>query len=188
MRSLLIIAVTGIVLYGCSNSNSNQNTDQAAPKEDNSNVVITNDMENAAAMIPSWINEVTVVKMENGPAHSGEFVSKVDDKTLYTYAYRENFENISQELPKRVVVNGWVNSPDAAEGLGIVMDINENNVIQIWKSYSLTKTVESPNKWYEFTAYFPIDKPIKPNFQVKIYGYSGKKTAYFDDLKITFEY
>ncbi|MBK7030440.1 MAG: hypothetical protein IPH45_15115 [Bacteroidales bacterium] len=188
MRSLLILALAGILMYGCSNSNSNQNADQSATPADQNSVVITNDMENAAAMIPSWINEVTVVKMENGPAHSGEFVSKVDDKILYTYTYRENFENISQKLPKRVVVNGWINSPAPAEGLGIVMDINENNVIQIWKSYSLANTAETPNKWYEFTAYFPIDKPIKPNFQVKIYGFSGNKTAYFDDLKITFEY
>ncbi len=186
MKNVLFIALAGLFVYGC--SNSNQNAIPASGQAEQNQVVITNDMENAAAMIPSWINEVTVVKMENGKAHSGEFVSKVDDKILYTYTYREFFENISQKLPKRVVVNGWVNSPDPSENLGIVMDINENNVNKIWKSYSLTKTVESPGKWFEFTAYFPIDQPIQKNWQVKIYGYSGKKLAYFDDLKITFEY
>lgn len=188
MRNLFILAIAGILLYGCSNSNQNQGQQEAAAPVDQNQVVITNDMENAAAIIPSWINEVTVVKMENGKAHSGEFVSKVDDQTLYSYAYREYFENINQKLPKRIVVNGWVNSPDPAEGLGIVMDVNENNELRMWKSYSLTKSVETPNAWYEFTAYFPIDKPIKPNYQVKLFGFSGKKTAYFDDFKITFEY
>jgi hypothetical protein len=186
MKKLLFIMLTGLILFGC--SNSNQKPVAADAKAGQSNVVISNDMENAAAMIPSWINEITVVKMENGKAHSGEFVTKVDDKTVYTYAYREYFENINEALPKRVVVNGWINSPDPAEGLGVVMDINNNNVVQIWRSYSLTKTVESPNQWFEFTAYFPIDKPIKPNYQIKVYGFSGNKVAYFDDFKITFEY
>jgi len=186
MKNLLFIMLTGLILFGC--SNGNQKPAPADAKTEQNNVVISNDMENAAAMIPSWINEVTVVKMEKGKAHSGEFVTKVDDKTLYTYAFREYFENINEKLPKRVVVNGWINSPDPSERLGIIMDINENNVTKIWRSYSLTKTVETPNQWYEFTAYFPIDKPIKPNYQVKVYGFSGSKTAYFDDFKITFEY
>jgi hypothetical protein len=186
MKNLLFIILAGMLLFSCSNSSQNSNSPSASQEQ--SQVVITNDMENAAAIIPSWINESTVVKMENGSAHSGEFVSKVDDKNLYTYTYRENFNNINEKLPKRVVVNGWISSPDAAKGLGLIMDINEKNVSQIWKSLSLTKVIETPNKWFEFTAYFPIDKPIKPNYQIKIYGYSGQKVAYFDDFKITFEY
>lgn len=186
MKNSLLFFAAALILFGC--SNSNQKPTPTAAQADQNQVVITNDMENAAAMIPSWINEKTVVKMENGTAHSGEFVTKVDDKELYTYAYREYLENIGQKLPKRIVLNGWVNSPDPAEGLSVILDINENNVLKLWKAYSLQKTVETPNKWYEFTAYFPIDKPIQANYQVKLYGYSGKKTAFFDDFKITFEY
>jgi hypothetical protein len=186
MRNVLFSLIAVAALFGC--SNSNQNTSPTATKADQNQVVITNDMENAAAMIPSWINEGTVVKMENGPAHSGEFVTKVDDKNLYTYTYREYFENINQKLPKRIVVNGWVYTPDKSDGLSVIMDINENNVSKIWKAYSLNNSVESNNKWYEFTAYFTVDQPIQPSFQVKVFGFSGKKTAYFDDFKITFEY
>jgi hypothetical protein len=186
MKNLLVVILAGMVLFGC--SNSSQNSTPTSAKSDQNQVVITNDMENASAMVPSWINEKTVVKMENGKAHSGEFVSKVDDKNLYTYAYGEIFQNISDKLPKKVTVNGWVSSPDASKNLGIVMDVNDNGAPQIWKSYSLTNVVEGPDKWFEFTAYFSIDKPIKPNMQIKIYGYSGEKLAYFDDLKITFEY
>jgi hypothetical protein len=186
MKNLLIIALAGFIMYGCSNSSQPSSPTAAAPEP--GQVVISNDMENAAAIIPSWINEATVVKMENGAAHSGDYVSKVDDKNLYSYTYREFIQNINEKLPKRVIVNGWVNSPDAAKGLGIIMDINENNVSQIWKSMSLSSVIEAPNKWYEFTAYFSVDKPIKPNYQIKIYGYSGQKVAYFDDFKITFEY
>jgi hypothetical protein len=186
MKNSMLIVFAMLVLFGCSNSNQNQTPAAAQPEQNQ--VVITNDMENAAAMIPSWIFEKTVVKMENGPAHSGEYVTKVDGKDIYSYAYRENFENINQKLPKRVILNGWVNSPDPAKGLSVIMDVNENNVSKIWKAFSLTKTVETPNEWHEFTAYFPIDKPIQANYQIKLYAYSGMKTAYFDDFKITFEY
>lgn len=186
MKNLIVIILAGIVLFGC--SNSSQNSTPTAAKSDQNQVVISNDMENAIAMVPSWVNEKTVVKMENGTAHSGEYVCKVDDKSVYTYTYGEIFQNISDKLPKKVVVNGWISSPDASKNLGIVMDVNENGAPVIWKSYSLTNVVTSPNNWCEFTAYFSIDKPIKPNMQIKIYGYSGEKLAYFDDFKITFEY
>ena len=186
MRLFLSILVAVTFVAAC--SNSNQSNTPAVPKADENQIVITNDMENAAAMIPSWINEAVVVKMENGTAHSGEFVARVDDQNLYTYAFMESFENINQKLPKRVVMNGWVNSPDPSPELGLIMDISEDNVMKIWKSYSLTKTVEKPNQWFEFTAYFPIDQQIQPNYKVKLFGYSGKKLAYFDDFKITFEY
>ena len=186
MKKYLVIVLTGLVLFSC--SNSGQNSTPAAADNEHNQVVITNDMENAAAKVPSWINETSVVKMENGKAHSGEFVSKVDDKNLYSYAYREYLNNINEKLPKRVVVNGWVNSPDAAKGLGVIMDINEKNVPVIWKTCSLNTNVKTPNTWYEFTAYFQIDKPIKPDYQLKVYGYSGQKLAYFDDFKITIEY
>jgi hypothetical protein len=186
MKKLLSIILTGLVLFGC--SNSNQNSAQSGANSEHSQVVISNDMENAAAKVPSWINEKSVVKMENGTAHSGEFVSKVDDKNLYSYAYRENLNNISEKLPTRIIVNGWVNSPDASQSLAMVLDINDNGVSQIWKSYGLTQVIKSPNTWYEFTAYYAIDKPIKSDNQLKIYGFSGQKTAFFDDLKITIEY
>lgn len=184
MKKLLYLAVITVFISACSGS-----SDKQTPAQPEQNTVeIFNDMENAAAMVPSWINEITVVKMENGQAHSGEFVSRVDNNTLYTYAYRENFENINSRLPKKIIVNGWINSPDPADGLGMVMDINENNVSYLWKSYSLKSTVTEPNKWFEFTAYFDIDKPIKPEHQVKLFGFGGGKTAYFDDFRITFEY
>jgi hypothetical protein len=173
-------------MFSC--SNSNQNTSPTAAQPEQNEVVITNDMENAAAMIPSWINERTVVTMENGKAHSGDYVIKIDDKEIYSYAYREYLENLNQKLPKRVVLNGWVNSPDPAEGLSVIMDINENNVSKIWKAYSLKNTIETPGEWYEFTAYFNVDQPVQPHYQVKLFAFSGKKTAYFDDFKITFEY
>ena len=185
MRNSLLIVIV-ILMLGCSNSSQNSNASSAKPGQDK--VVITNDMENAKAMIPSWNNEISVVKMDNGKAHSGEYVSKVDEITLYSYAYGEIFKNISDKLPKKVEVNGWIYSPDPSKNLGIVMDISENNKTQIWKAFSINDLIKAPDKWFEFTAYFSIDQPIKPNYKIKIYGYGGKKIAYFDDFKITFEY
>jgi hypothetical protein len=83
---------------------------------------------------------------------------------LYTYTYREVFENINQKLPKRVVVNGWVSSPDPSKELGLIMDISENNQLKIWRSYSLANVPETPTGWYEFTAYFPLTNQSSPLF------------------------
>ncbi|MBK7212607.1 MAG: hypothetical protein IPH88_04775 [Bacteroidales bacterium] len=186
MKSILLLSVSALILFGC--SNSGQAPAPTAASTEQNQVVISNDLENAAAIIPSWINEKTVVKMDAGTAHSGEYVIKIDDKSVYSYAYRENLENINQKLPKRIVVNGWVNSADPADGLSVIMDINDNNASKLWKSYSLKDALKTKGAWNEFTAYFSIDQAIQPHYQVKIYAFSGNKTAYLDDLKITFEY
>ncbi len=186
MKRVLFIAVVGLFVYGC--SNSGQKTAPAAAQPEQNQVVITNNMENAAAMVPSWINEKTVVKMENGKAHSGEYVTRVDANDVYSYAYRENFQNISEKLPKRVIVNGWVNSTVIDKAISIIVDINEDNKSFFWKAYSLNETIKKANEWTEFTAYFTIDQPIKKNQQIKIFAFGGGKTAYFDDFRITFEY
>ncbi|HCT69801.1 MAG TPA: hypothetical protein DF409_00750, partial [Bacteroidales bacterium] len=72
--------------------------------------------------------------------------------------------------------------------LGIVMDINDNNNTVIWKSYALSGVVTSLNEWQPFTARFTVDAPLKPGYQLKIFASGAKKTAYFDDFKISFEY
>jgi hypothetical protein len=68
------------------------------------------------------------------------------------------------------------------------MDINENNVTKKWAAWPLKSTVKGPDTWYEFTAIFPIDVPIQPNYQIKLFGNSGNKLSYLDDLTITFNY
>ena len=159
MKKLLLLLAVGIISFSCNNSSSKSSG--TAQTKDQNKVEISNDMENALSLVPSWVNEKTIVKMEGGKAHSGEYVSKVDDVDIYSYAYREYLLNISDKLPKRVFVNGWVNSPVPNEKMGIILDITENNTMNYWKAFNLKSVVVEPNKWYEFTAGFLIDEPIK---------------------------
>ena len=187
MKNLLLMILTGLMVYGCSNNNQNTTSNEA--QSDDLAIAITNDMENALSGVPSWINEATVVKMPEGiAAHSGEYVTRVTEQEVYSYAYRETLSNINSKLPTAVIVEGWVYSPVDNSSLSVVVDINENGKSIIWKSYVLTDAISELNKWNEFKARFAVDQPIKPEYQLKVFAYGGKKTAYFDDLKISFEY
>lgn len=187
MKNIFLLASIGLIAFSCSNSGNSPQATQEQPKQ--KEVVIFNDMENAAGIIPSWNNEKTVVSMAApAKAHSGEFASKVDKDEVYSYSYAELFKNINNVVPKKVIVNGWVNSAEYNEGLIIAMDVNENNKSVIWKGNPITSQINTQNEWHEFTTEFIIDQAVTPEYQIKIFAYGAGKTAYFDDLKITFEY
>lgn len=188
MKKLIVFGLAGAMLYSCNSNQTPPASSETEVQTDQNQLVIENDMENAAAMLPSWINEVTVVKMDKVKAHSGEFASKVDDVNVYSYTFRETFENINEKLPKRIVVNGWYYLAEENKKLGLTMDINESGKTYIWQAYNFSNDNPVLNQWNEFTAYFTIDKPITPAHQLKIFGFGDKKVAYFDDIKIIFEY
>lgn len=188
MRNFLLLVITSVLVYGCSNSNQNPVATEEGKAEEKT-AVITNDMENALAGVPSWINEVTVVKMPDGiKAHSGEFVTRVNEENVYSYAFRETLSNINPKLPATVIVKGWVYSPEPNTALSIIVDINEEGKTVLWKAYSLTDVIADLNQWKEFTARFTVDQPVKPEHQLKVFAFGGKQTAYFDDFDISFEY
>ncbi|HNX44495.1 MAG TPA: hypothetical protein PLJ84_10560 [Bacteroidales bacterium] len=189
MKKILALAILGISLWGCSGSNQKEANKAGDQAKDQNTVVISNDLENALSVIPSWSNEKTVVKMEGAPAHSGQYVTLVDDKFVYSYAFREFIDNIDQRIPKKVTVKGWVYSTVASPDLSIIMDISENNSPIDWKAYSLTSTVKEANSWIPFKANFNIDKPIQSSNLIKLFAWNpGKKAAYLDDFEVTFEY
>lgn len=189
MKSCIYLVLAGLFFNSCSNP-ANSPADSGTQNQLSENTaVFENDLESALSGIPSWSNEKTIVNMPEGiKAHSGDFVTKVDNINLYSYAFKETLENINQKLPTKVIVNGWYFSTEKNNDLSIVMDINKNNESIIWKSYRLMEEETTLHEWHEFTAAFTIDQPIQLSYNVKIFAYSGKKTAYFDDLKVTFEY
>ena len=192
MKKLFILMLASGLFYACSN-NPQPATDENQSNSENSQInenqlVIETDMENVASLPAYWINGVVVEKMDKISAHSGNYAVKIDADKKYSLTFRENFANINAKLPKRVLVNGWFYFPEPNENSSIVMDINENNVSSMWKSYKLFESNPVTNQWNEFTAYFTIDQPIKPEYQIKIFANSGGQLAYFDDFKITFEY
>jgi hypothetical protein len=192
MKRLFILLVATGMFTACSNNpqapaEENQATNDNAQINENQ-MVIETDMENVADLPAYWINGAAVKKMDKIPAHSGSYAVKVDAENNYSLTFRENFVNINAKLPKRVAVSGWYYFPEPNEKSGIVMEINDNGNKVIWKAFNVYNENAVINQWTEFTAYFSIDKPIKPEQQIKIFANSYNKIAYFDDFKITFEY
>ncbi|HOW32077.1 MAG TPA: hypothetical protein PLP88_10935 [Bacteroidales bacterium] len=189
MKRFLALFIVGVTLYGCSGSDQKADNPNADPAKDPNKLVISNDLENAAAIIPSWSNEKTVVKMDGAPAHSGQFVSLIDDQFQYSYGFHETIGNLNKKLPKKVTVKGWIYSSIAAPDISIVMDINDNGKQVEWKAYSLTPVINEANKWIEYKANFDITKPIQASYLIKCFAWNpGKKLAYLDDFEITIDY
>ncbi len=189
MKKLFFFALAGIILSACSNSgNKTQTGDQAGSKE----IVITNDMENAMGVIPSWVNEKTVTAMKEVPAHSGGYASVTDDSIQFSYTYQEKLANINSGVPKIVTMSGWLYTTVAnpVPSLSIVCSIHNNDSLISWKVYPLEKEMAVPGKWVEFSSSFYIDDiPLKPEYTIKLYAWNqSKKKIYIDDLKITMSY
>jgi len=174
-------------LSACSNSGSKTKTgDQAGQNE----IVITNDLENAKAVIPSWLNENTVISTNEPPAHSGEYACVTNDTLPYSYTYKEIVKNINGKIPKMVTYSGWVYTTVANPNFAIICSINENNKQYDWKAVPLDKELSQTGKWVEFSSNFYFDKkPLKPEHEIGIFAWNqSKKDVYIDDLKITFSY
>jgi len=186
MKKIIGFAIAGMLLYGCSNSTPKTgSTEKAAQKM----IEITNDMENAAGVIPSWGNEKTVIAMKEPAAHSGQYACVTNDTIEYSYSYSEKFKNINKGVPKNAYVSGWIYTTVAKPNLSIILDLSQDNKAYDWKAYPLNNDLTETGKWIEFKATFYFDKPLNPEQQVKIYAWNQtKKPIYIDDLKISFEY
>jgi hypothetical protein len=186
MKKFLFFATAAILLSACSNSGSKtQPSEQTSPNE----VVITNDMENAMGLIPSWFHERTVMQLKDIPAHSGTFVAVTSDTIEYSYSYSDQFKNINSALPKSAIVTGWIYTTEPKPLFSIVLDTKQSDSLIEWKAVPLTETLTEKGQWIEFNADFYFGKPLNPEQKVSIYAWNqSKKPIYIDDLKIIFNY
>ncbi len=186
MKKLAFFALTGMILWSCSNSTQQKATTEQ-PQQNK--VEITNDIENALAGIPSWGYTNGIVSMKQPAAHSGTYACLTTDTLEYSYSYSEIFKNLNKGLPKSVTVSGWVYSTVASPNFSIICDISENQKGYQWKAFPITESVKETGKWFEFTSSFLFDKPLNPDQLVHIFAWNqAKKPIYLDDLKLTFEY
>ena len=187
MNKSFLFAVAGIVLSACSNSGSNTGAFTSDRKD---RIEITNDMENAKGVIPSWVGEDRVIVMNDPPAHSGTFAGVTNDTIEYSYYYLETLQNINGEVPKRVVFSGWIYTTAAKPNFSIICGIDENGSQYNWKAFPLADKLTEVGKWVEFsTEFYFDDKPLKPEMKIGLYAWNqSKKAVYIDDLKITFLY
>lgn len=186
MKKLLLFMMVALLLSACSNSGSKStSTDQGAQNE----IVITNDIENAKGVIPSWFNENTVIAMKFPQAHSGDYASLTNDTLVFSYFYRELVKNLKSEIPKSVTYSGWVYTTVANPNFAIICNINNDTIRYDWKPFPLDKELSEPGKWVEFSATFTFDKPLQPTSEIGLVAWNqSKKNVYLDDLKITFYY
>jgi hypothetical protein len=184
MKKYLFFIMAGCILAACSNSGSKP----SSPRKDH--IDITNDMENAKGIIPSWVGEKQVIKMTDPIAHSGSYSCITSDTNGYSYKYEEMFKNINDEVPKRVIYSGWIYTTVANPQIAIICSIDENGQNYNWKPFPLQDKLTEVGKWVEFSTDFYLDdKPIKPEMFISLYAWNqSKKTVFLDDVKITFLY
>jgi hypothetical protein len=184
MKKLVCFAFATALLSACSNSG---NKTTPAGEAQNTKTEITNDMESASSIIPSWQNEKTVISVKEPAAHSGEFVCITNDTAEFGYTYAELVKNISSVIPKKVSVSGWVFTTISNPKFSIILDVSENGKLYDWKAFPLD-SINETGKWIEFNASFYFDKPLNQEQTIKLYPWNqSKKPVYIDDLKITFE-
>lgn len=186
MKKLLFFATIGLILSACSNSGSKtQSADQGSQNE----IVITNDMENAMSVIPSWQNEHTVIAMKDPKSHSGDYACVTNDTLEFSYMYKELFKNLRSGTPKMVSYSGWAYTTVANPNFAIICNINADTLRYDWKAFPLDKNLSETGKWVEFSASFTFEKPLKPEYEIGLVAWNqSKKPVYIDDLKITFTY
>ena len=186
MRSSVLFAVVCLLFSSCSNSKPKTET---AAKPQQNQLEITNDMENAAMLIPSWSNEKTVIAMTQPAAHSGKYACITNDTIEYSYTYQELFKNIISGMPKKVDVKGWIYTTVAKPQISIVLSISEKATTYDWKVFPLADSLTETGKWVKFNTEFYLDKPLNPEQEIKLYAWNqSKKLIYIDDLKLRFEF
>ncbi|HOW30689.1 MAG TPA: hypothetical protein PLP88_03920 [Bacteroidales bacterium] len=188
MKRLIAFLAAAALISACSNNGGNN---QKASENNNQNhIEITNDMENALSMIPSWYNENHVIKMSEPPAHSGSYACITDETLQYSYTFKELLKNINEGVPKLVTVSGWMYATEPNPVISIICNVDENKKSISWKAVPLKDELNEAGKWVEFTANFYYnDVQLKPENELGILAWNqDKKTVYIDDLKITLEY
>jgi len=186
MKKNLLFVMSLLILTACSNSG---NKAIMPPKD---SIEIFNDMENAKGMIPSWVGAERVFEMTEPPAHSGTSACITNDTAEYSYHYEEILKNIHGEIPKRVMLSGWVYTTVANPNIAIIcaLNLNDDQKPLDWKTFPLDKQLPEAGKWVEFSGDFYMDyKDINPDLRISVYLWNQSKMPVFiDDLKVTFFY
>ncbi|GAB1405394.1 hypothetical protein MASR1M74_25750 [Lentimicrobium sp.] len=180
------------MFYACSHnpgssSNEKELTDYN-PQISENQMIIATDMENVGALPSYWRNGFSVYRMDEIPAHSGQYAVKVTEEHQYSLTFREIFKNLNEKLPTRVIFTGWYYFTEPNENAGLIMEINDSDTSYIWKAYNLANVNPAVNQWNEFNAYFTFDKPLNPEQEINLFATGSQKLVYFDDFKIIFEY
>jgi hypothetical protein len=188
MKKLLPFLAVMMLLAACSNSGNK--TQPATDQKNQDKVEITNDMENAISIIPSWYNENHVIMMSEPPAHSGSYACITNETMQYSYTFKELLKNINEGVPTMVTVSGWIYTTEPNPIISILCNVDENKKSISWKAVPLKDELSEAGKWVEFTAnYYFTDVKLKPEDEIGILAWNqDKKTVYLDDLKITLQY
>jgi hypothetical protein len=132
------------------------------------------------------INENTLT--DEISAHSGKYCSKIDSVNFYSFGLCNYLKYMSNDQIKKIKVRIWVFMPSLTEEVFLVTEISSNGNMRLYQSKSIGKFVNKINKWTEITNDLDIPDNISNENILKVYLWSAnKKTAYMDDLSISFE-
>lgn len=176
MKKYIILAVilcVAILFVACSGNNEDKKENSAGAAS------FSNDLESAG-----WMNQQTLTKET---AHSGKFSSRIDSVFQYSFGYADVFKNISETLPEKVDVDFWILYPQTGIKTNLVVSIDSVGKNIFWSGLELKDSIKIPNQWKEIKATIDLPANIMATDKITVYIWNNdKKSAYIDDLKVTF--
>lgn len=176
MKKYIILAVilcVAILFVACSGNNEDKKENSTGAAS------FSNDLESAG-----WMNQQTLTKET---AHSGKFSSRIDSVFQYSFGFADLFKNISETLPEKVDIDFWMLYPQTGIKTNLVVSIDSLGKNIFWSGLELKDSIKTPNQWQEIKATVNLPANIMATDKIAVYIWNNdKKSAYIDDLKVTF--
>lgn len=151
-------------------------------------VVEFNNLENVSTKPYSWVNAHTILRLPEGKAYSGYYVSKIDAKQKASYGIKDALKNLIDFSPGRILVSGKMFAPEIASGVKIVLSITRKNEGIFYQTREISSFVQQANQWFAFNSSFELTDQFHASDVVYIVAFgNGDNTFYFDDIEIGFE-
>ncbi|MBI5219872.1 MAG: hypothetical protein HY958_13175 [Bacteroidia bacterium] len=174
MKKFVFFLFMVSVVFSCSKKTHNE--------PDTSNKIsFASDME----CIDCWKNSNT---LKPGIAHSGQYASKLDSATEYSYGFAQDFKNIDLKKINKVTVKVWGYFPEPDIKAQLVVSIDSANKSKNWYGFKLEDAIKTPKQWTEVN--FPVFLPptCLPGDVLKVYVWNRDKFTFFiDDLELVME-
>ena len=165
------LSVTVVILAGCSGSSKQ------------GGLHYFNDFEG----LKGWVSNSYTLKEDK--AHSGKFVSKIDEVYQYSEGVKLKLSEISSKPVKKVRISAWCKISDMMATGKFVVSVNTPEKAGVfWEAIHLEDNIDEVGTWTKISGEFNIAAwGNKPDNTVVVYVWNtGKIPILVDDMDIEF--
>jgi len=179
MKNILFVFLIGFMLLvvSCDFDNEKVNTQK--------DTIVTKGRTFQTDMYPDcWINKFTLQK---AVVHTPPYASRIDPAFPFSYGFCSLVEDISDTIPRTMLVNFWTLFPKTRINARLVMSIDSASVNKFWTSLPLMDSVKEASVWKQLLCKFELPTALKRGEKISTYVYCpDKQEIYIDDLKVIF--